>query len=97
MNYFYNTRNITCMQQIKNNNVKKIGQRIKELRQELNLSINAIAMKYGGISIATWSRIEKGEYNDVDFSTLIAISKALEITVDELLKDINFDYTIIEE
>ena len=85
------------MQQIKNNNVKKIGQRIKELRQELNLSINAIAMKYGGISIATWSRIEKGEYNDVDFSTLIAISKALEITVDELLKDINFDYTIIEE
>ena len=85
------------MQQIKNNNVKKIGQRIKELRQELNLSINAIAMKYGGISIATWSRIEKGEYNDVDFSTLIAISKALEVTVDELLKDINFDYTIIEE
>ncbi|MBQ7127291.1 helix-turn-helix transcriptional regulator [bacterium] len=85
------------MQQIKNNNVKKIGQRIKELRKELNLSINAMAMKYGGISVATWSRIEKGEYNDVDFSTLIAISKAFEVTVDELLKDIDFNYTIIEE
>ena len=56
-----------------------------------------MAMKYGGISVATWSRIEKGEYNDVDFSTLIAISKAFEVTVDELLKDIDFNYTIIEE
>ncbi len=85
------------MQQIKNNNVRKVGKRVKDLRENLNLSINAAAMKYGGVSVATWCRIEKGQYNDIDFSRLIAISKALEITVDELLKDIDFDYTILEE
>lgn len=96
MKYLYNTRNITCMQHIKNNNVKKIGKRIKELRKNMGLSINAIAMKYGGITVATWSRIENGQFNDIDFSKLVAISKALEIRVDELLKNIDIDYTIIE-
>lgn len=96
MKCLYNTRNITCMQRIKNNNVKKIGQRIRELRKKMGLSINAIAMKYGGITVATWSRIENGQFNDIDFSKLVAISKALEIKVDELLKNVDIDYTIIE-
>lgn len=96
MNYLYNTRSITCMQQIKNKNVKLVGKRIKELREQMGLSINAIAMKYGGITVATWCRIEKGQFNDIDFSKLIAISKALEINIDELLRNIDFDYTILE-
>lgn len=96
MKCLYNARNITCMQRIKNNNVKKIGQRIRELRKNMGLSINAIAMKYGGITVATWSRIENGQFNDIDFSKLVAISKALEIKVDELLKNVDIDYTIIE-
>ena len=96
MKCLYNTRNITCMQRIKNNNVKKIGQRIRELRKNMGLSINAIAMKYGGITVATWSRIENGQFNDIDFSKLVAISKALEIKIDELLKNVDIDYTIIE-
>ena len=89
--------NITDMQQrINNSNIKKIGRRVKRLRKDLKLSVNQAAMKYGGITVATWSRIENGICNNIDFSTLIAISKALEITIDVLLKDINFDYTIAE-
>ena len=89
--------NITYMQQrINNNNIKKIGKRVKKLRTDLKLSVNQAAMRYGGITVATWSRIENGVCNNVDFSKLIAIAKALEITVDILLKDIDFDYTIIE-
>lgn len=97
MNILFKRSTITYMQQIKNNNVKKVGKRIKERRKSLGLSINGAAMKYGGISAATWCRIEKGLFCDIDFSKLIAISKALEITVDVLLKDIDFDYTILED
>lgn len=98
MNILLRIRNITYMQQsINNNNIKKIGKRIQKLRKSFNYSVNYAAMKYGGVTVATWSRIENGICNNVDFSTLIAISKALEVTVDKLLKDIDFDYTIIEE
>ena len=97
MNILFKPSTITYMQQIKNNNVKKVGKRIKERRKSLGLSINGAAMKYGGISAATWCRIEQGLFCDIDFSKLIAISKAFEITVDVLLKDIDFDYTILED
>lgn len=98
MNILLRVRNITYMQrEINNINIKKIGERVRKLRKDLNYSVNQAAMKYGGVTIATWSRIENGICNNVDFSTLIAISKALEITVDVLLKDIDFDYTIQED
>lgn len=97
MNFLLHVRNITYMQQkINNCNIKKIGKKVKKLRKGLALSINQATMKYGGVTVATWSRIENGICNNIDFSTLIAISKALEITVDELLKNIDFDYTILE-
>ena len=96
MKSLYNMRNITCMKHVKNSNVKRIGKHVKELRENLGLSINSASMKYGGITVATWSRIENGQFNDISFSKLVAISKALEITVDELLKNIDIDYTIIE-
>ena len=97
MNHLLRTRNITYMQrEINNSNIKKIGKRVKKLRKNLKLSVNQAAMRYGGITAATWSRVENGVCNNIDFSKLIAIAKALEITVDELLKNIDFDYTIIE-
>ena len=96
MKSLYNMRNITCMKHVKNSNVERIGKHVKELRENLGLSINSASMKYGGITVATWSRIENGQFNDISFSKLVAISKALESTVDELLKNIDIDYTIIE-
>jgi len=96
MNIFYNNFNITRMQQVKRDNIKKLGNRIYNLRVAKGLTVNEIAMKYGGISVATWSRLENGVYNNVDFSTLIFISKAFDITIIELLDGIDFDYTIEE-
>ena len=97
MNNLLHACNITYMQQeINNSNIGKIGEKVRKLRKELGYSVNFASMKYGGVTVATWSRIENGICNNVDFSTLIAISKALEITIDVLLKDIDFDYTVLE-
>ena len=52
-------------------------------------------MNKGGTTTATWSRVENGK-TDVKFSSLIKIASMFNITVDELLKDLDFDYTIIE-
>ena len=84
------------MQQIKKKNMIKLGKRIKAMRISRSLNINEIVNLYGGISVANWSRIEAGKHYNIELSTLIIISKAFSITIDELLKDINFDYTIIE-
>lgn len=46
----------------------------------------------GNVTSATWSRVENALV-DVKFSTLIQISAMLEVKLDELLKDIDFDYS----
>ncbi len=46
----------------------------------------------GNVTSATWSRVENALV-DVKFSTLIQISAMLEVKIDELLKDIDFDYS----
>ena len=96
MNNFNNTLNITYMQQIKKYNVIILGNRIREKREALGVTINQIVNLKGGLSVATWSRIENGVYSNIDFSTLIVISNALGCTIDFLLKDLNFDYRVIE-
>ena len=88
MNYSYTTRNITYMQQKTYDNSIKFGKRVKELR--LNF-----VMTRGGLSTATWSRIENG-VNDIKLSTIIKVAALLNISVGQLMKDIDFDYSIDE-
>lgn len=96
MIYLYSTHNITCMQQVDRNNIMKFAQRVKELRLKHSKSLNSLVFKKGGRTSATWSRVENGK-NDCKLSTLIKISAVLGITVDELLKGIDFDYSLDEE
>ena len=76
-------------------NAIKLGNRIKQLRLKSKESLNCFVMNKGGTTTATWSRVENGK-TDVKFSSLIKIASMFNITVDELLKDLDFDYTIIE-
>lgn len=52
-------------------------------------------MTRGGLSTATWSRIENG-VNDIKLSTIIKVAALLNISVGQLMKDIDFDYSIDE-
>lgn len=95
MNYFYSICNITRMQQVELENAIKLGQRIKELRTQKGKSLNSFVMEHGGTTTATWSRVESGKVN-LKISTLIKVAAILGITVDKLLKDIDFNYSLEE-
>ena len=84
------------MQQESKENLIKLGKRVKELRLQTKESLNCFVLKRGGLTTATWSRIENGKF-DLKFSTLIKISALLGITVCELLKDIPINYNINED
>ena len=83
------------MQQLDKNNAISLGLRIKALRLSESKSLNAFVMKRGGVTTATLSRVENGNV-DVKLSTLIKISSMLNVNIDELLKGVSFDYSIIE-
>lgn len=95
MNLFNYTFNITRMQQ-NDKNLQLLAKRIKALRQAQCSSLNKFVFSKGSISSATWSRIENGLV-DVKFNTLIKVAALLNISITDLLKDINFDYTLKEE
>ena len=80
------------MQQSKSKNLEKLAMRIKTLRLQKSKSLNKFVFSKGNVTSATWSRVENALV-DVKFSTLIQISAMLEIKIDELLKDIDFDYS----
>lgn len=84
------------MQQVDRDNVMKFAKRVKELRLKRSKSLNGLVFENGGKTSATWSRVENGK-NDSKLSTLIKISAVLGITVDELLKGIDFDYSLDDE
>ena len=84
------------MQQADIKNSIEFGKRVKKLRQKVSESMNAFVMNKGGITTATWSRIENG-LNDFKLSTIIKTAAILELTVSELMDSIDFDYTIDEE
>lgn len=75
--------------------LKILGKRIKSLRKETGESLNFFAFSRGSTTSATLSRIENGLV-DVKFTTLLKISLALKIPLDEILKDLDFDYTLDE-
>ncbi len=84
------------MQQSDKTNLINLGKRIKELRKLQSVSLNRFVYSKGGITTATWSRIENGKF-DAKFSTLVKVSGMLGIKIDELFKDLNLDYNIVEE
>lgn len=84
------------MQYIDRENSVILGKRIKELRLKQSESLNAFVMNRGGLTTASWSRLENGKF-DAKFSSLVKASAMLNITIDELLKDLPLDYTLQEE
>ena len=65
---------------------KQIGERIKGFRVSKGLSREEVAFN-AGISGSYLGMIERGEY-DFKISKLFAIAKAMEIEVEELVKDL---------
>ena len=83
------------MQRSDRNNAIKLGKKIKKLRSKTSKSLNTFVMEKGGITTATWSRLENGK-NDFKLSTLVKAAALLGTTVSELVSDIDFDYTLEE-
>ena len=84
------------MQQASKKNLKILAKRIKSLREKQSKSLNKFVFEKGGITSATWSRIENAKV-DLKFTTLVKVAAMLDIKVDELLFDLNFDYSLEEE
>ncbi len=84
------------MQHVNRKNIIMLAQRIKKLRKKTSYSLNKLVLSKGGITTATLSRIENGKV-DVKFSTLIKVASVLGVKIDELLSDIDFDYSFEEE
>ena len=61
-----------------------MGEKIKSLREALNMTQEELSEK-SGISRQTISSIETGKYTNVLVGTLAAIAKALDTTVDVFL------------
>ncbi len=84
------------MQQIDKENLTKIGLKIKELRLSKSKSLNEFVLAKGFVTTATWSRVENGLF-DLKFSTLLRIAYMLDLKVEDLLKEIDFDYNFSDE
>ena len=83
------------MQQVDIENLKKFGQKVKELREKKSESLNKFVMSQDILTTATWSRIENGKF-DFKLSTLLRVAYMLGIKVEDLLKSVDFDYNFIE-
>ena len=94
INFIYSI-NITFMQQVDIENLKKFGQKVKELREKKSESLNKFVMSQDILTTATWSRIENGKF-DFKLSTLLRVAYMLGIKVEDLLKSVDFDYNFIE-
>ena len=84
------------MQQIDKENLTKIGLKIKEIRLSKSKSLNEFVLAKGFVTTATWSRVENGLF-DLKFSTLLRIAYMLDLKVEDLLKEIDFDYNFADE
>lgn len=84
------------MQQIDKENLRKIGLKIKEIRLSKSKSLNEFVLAKGFVTTATWSRVENGLF-DLKFSTLLRIAYMLDLKVEDLLKEIDFDYNFSDE
>jgi transcriptional regulator with XRE-family HTH domain len=77
---------------VKNNfekDLKRIGQKIKEIRLEKKLTQSSLA-SFCDVDIRTIQRIEKGTFN-MSLKIFFAISNSLEISPCELLNNTELD------
>ena len=91
--YFYYTGIITFMQYHEKENSIKLGKRIKELRMKCSASLNAFVMERGGLTTASWSRLENGKF-DAKFSSLVKAAAMLNISLNELISGLDLDYSL---
>ncbi|NLF83603.1 MAG: helix-turn-helix transcriptional regulator [Candidatus Gastranaerophilales bacterium] len=92
MTYFKLNTKITRMQQQDKKILKRLGRRIKKLREEQKYSLNEFALGKG-ITPATLSRIEN-ELVDVKFITLVKVSNAFQIPLGEILTGLDLQYDL---
>jgi transcriptional regulator with XRE-family HTH domain len=64
--------------------MESIGQTVRRLRTNRQMTQQALAMA-AGLSVSVVSQLEQGSNNDPRMSTLKALAKALDVTVDELV------------
>jgi transcriptional regulator with XRE-family HTH domain len=60
-----------------------LGQRLKEIRQRRNKTLSDVH-KDTGVSIATLSRIERGDADNLESKTLVAVANWLKISLDSI-------------
>lgn len=71
--------------------IKILGHTLKLLRERKGISLNIFAYE-NDLTTATVSRVENGLV-DTKFSTLIKYAKGLEIPLENILKNLNIDYS----
>ena len=62
-----------------------LGKRLRSIRQKKNMTIEELAMK-ADLSFALVAKIERGEKKG-SIESLVAISNALEVSIEDLLED----------
>lgn len=75
--------------------LKKLGKKLRKLREEKNISLNTFSFQ-NNIQSATLSRIENGVV-DPKLTTLIKISTALDVPLDRILKELDIKYDLHKE
>lgn len=82
------------MKRVDKQNLKAFGKIIRKIRKSKSSSLNNIAFNNDGVTSATLSRIENGLV-DFKFSTLINLSRTLNVPLSELFND--FKYISIDD
>ena len=65
---------------------KTIGEKIKEIRMQNNLTMDELAKELGYSSRSTINKIEKG-INDISYEKLLLLLKKYEISMSEFIED----------
>lgn len=63
-----------------------LGGKIKKIRKERNLTLRALAKKSGISSFSYIRNIEEEIVKDPSISTVVKLAKALETSIDDLVK-----------
>ncbi len=79
------------MQQKDKEILLEFGQLFSKIRKQKSKSLNKFAFNCSNTTSATISRIENGLV-DFKFTTLIKLAYALDISLQELLKDFKYKY-----
>lgn len=82
---------ITSMERDEKKLIKLLGHYLKLLREEKGISLNIFAYE-NDLTTATVSRIENGLV-DSKFSTLVKYAKGLEIPLENIITELDIDYT----